>query len=171
MRKRIAIIGSGISGLVCGHLLHPKYDICLYEAEDYIGGHTHTVYIEVNGHTYALDTGFIVFNDWTYPNFIALMDKLGVKKQATEMSFSVKNLGNSLEYNGNNINSLFAQRRNLLRPWFYRFLGEILRFNKTCKQVLEKDTHATDLIYQLQRSLRRQLYSAHVCGNLVCQPG
>ncbi|ALS99159.1 NAD(P)/FAD-dependent oxidoreductase [Lacimicrobium alkaliphilum] len=165
MRKRIAIIGSGISGLVCGHLLHPKHDICLYESEDYIGGHTHTVDIEVNGLTYALDTGFIVFNDWTYPNFIALMDKLGVKKQATEMSFSVKNLGNSLEYNGNNINSLFAQRRNLLRPWFYRFLGEILRFNKTCKQVLEKDTQSLpltlgDFIYQ-------QGFSDHFADNYI----
>jgi uncharacterized protein len=165
MRKRIAIIGSGISGLVCGHLLHPKHDICLYEAEDYIGGHTHTVDIEVNGHTYALDTGFIVFNDWTYPNFIALMDKLGVEKQATEMSFSVKNQGNGLEYNGNNINSLFAQRRNLLRPWFYRFLGEILRFNKTCKQVLEQDTQSLPLT--LGEFIRQQGFTERFAENYI----
>lgn len=165
MRKRIAIIGSGISGLVCGHLLHPKHDICLYEAEDYIGGHTHTVDIEVNDHAYALDTGFIVFNDWTYPNFIALMDKLGVEKQATEMSFSVKNQGTGLEYNGNNINSLFAQRRNLLRPWFYRFLGEILRFNKTCKQVLEKDTQSLPLT--LGDFIRQQGFTERFAENYI----
>ncbi|GGD66287.1 NAD(P)/FAD-dependent oxidoreductase [Lacimicrobium alkaliphilum] len=145
MGRRIAIIGSGISGLVCGHLLHRHHDVTLYEAQDYIGGHTHTVDVELHDHSYAIDTGFIVFNDWTYPNFIRLMDKLGVHKQATEMSFSVKNTGSGLEYNGNNLNSLFAQRRNLFRPWFYQFLREILRFNKACKQLLEKDAHAIPL--------------------------
>ncbi|WP_088332130.1 FAD-dependent oxidoreductase [Lacimicrobium sp. SS2-24] len=143
MGKRIAIIGSGISGLVCGHLLHKEHDITLFEAEDYIGGHTHTVDVELDGREYAIDTGFIVFNDWTYPNFIQLMDKLEVQRQPTEMSFSVKNQASGLEYNGNNLNSLFAQRRNLLRPRFYRFLGEILRFNKTCKQVLEHESDIT----------------------------
>ncbi|GAA0352957.1 NAD(P)/FAD-dependent oxidoreductase [Bowmanella denitrificans] len=145
MTQKIAIIGSGISGLVCGHLLHDKYDICLFEANDYIGGHTHTVDVEVEGEQQAVDTGFIVFNDWTYPHFIKLMDKLGVARQATEMSFSVNNLSDNLEYNGNNLNSLFAQRRNLLRPAFYQMLNDIVRFNKLCKALYSQKQVPVDL--------------------------
>lgn len=133
MSKRIAIIGTGISGLTCAHLLHRNNDVTVYEANDYIGGHTATKNIEVDGQQFAIDTGFIVFNDWTYPNFIKLMDKLGVKSQPTEMSFSVKNLSENLEYNGNNLNSLFAQRRNIVRPKFIRLVRDILTFNKACK--------------------------------------
>ncbi|WP_166423894.1 FAD-dependent oxidoreductase [Paraglaciecola sp. 20A4] len=133
MSKRIAIIGSGISGLTCGHLLHTKHDITIFEANDYIGGHTATKDVMVNGREYAIDTGFIVYNDWTYPNFIKLMDSLKVKSQPSEMSFSVKNTALNLEYNGNTLNSLFAQRRNLFRPLFWRIVKDILRFNKLCK--------------------------------------
>ena len=133
MRKRIAIIGSGISGLTCGYLLHKKHDITVYEANDYIGGHTATKDVTVKGRDYAIDTGFIVYNDWTYPNFIKLMDTLQVKSQPTEMSFSVKNMERNLEYNGNTINSLFAQRRNIFRPFFWRIVRDLLRFNKLCK--------------------------------------
>ncbi|GAB3034282.1 NAD(P)/FAD-dependent oxidoreductase [Bowmanella dokdonensis] len=138
MNQKIAIVGSGISGLVCGHLLHKHQDITLYEANDYVGGHTHTVDVQVNGQSYAIDTGFIVFNDWTYPLFLQLMDKLCVPRQPTEMSFSVKNLEENLEYNGNTINSLFAQRRNLLRPRFYLLIRDILRFNRLCKARLSE---------------------------------
>jgi predicted NAD/FAD-binding protein len=134
MSKKIAIIGTGISGLTCGHLLHQKHDVTLFEANDYIGGHTATKDVEVNGRQYAIDTGFIVFNDWTYPNFIKLMNKIGVQSQATEMSFSVKNISINLEYNGNTLNSLFAQRRNVLRPRFWRIVRDILKFNKICKK-------------------------------------
>ena len=140
MSKQIAIIGTGISGLTCGHLLHQKHDITFFEANDYIGGHTATKDVEVNGRQYAIDTGFIVFNDWTYPNFIKLMDKIGVQSQATEMSFSVKNLSQNLEYNGNTLNSLFAQRRNVIRPKFWRIVRDILKFNKICKQAASKNT-------------------------------
>ncbi|GGZ64742.1 NAD(P)/FAD-dependent oxidoreductase [Paraglaciecola chathamensis] len=133
MSKRIAIIGSGISGLTCGHLLHKNHDITIYEANDYVGGHTATKDVTVKGRDYAIDTGFIVYNDWTYPHFIKLMNKLGVKSQPTEMSFSVKNETQNLEYNGNTINSLFAQRRNIFRPLFWRIVKDILRFNKLCK--------------------------------------
>ena len=133
MSKRIAIIGSGISGLTCGHLLHKNHDITIYEANDYVGGHTATKDVTVKGRDYAIDTGFIVYNDWTYPHFIKLMNKLGVKSQPTEMSFSVKNETQNLEYNGNTINSLFAQRRNIVRPLFWRIVKDILRFNKLCK--------------------------------------
>jgi predicted NAD/FAD-binding protein len=134
MSKKIAIIGSGISGLTCGHLLHQKHVVTVFESNNYIGGHTATIDVEVNNQQYAIDTGFIVFNDWTYPNFIKLMDKIGVRSQATEMSFSVKNLSQNLEYNGNTLNSLFSQRRNILRPKFWRIVIGILKFNKICKK-------------------------------------
>ena len=140
MSKKIAIIGTGISGLTCGYLLHKKHDITLFESNNYIGGHTATKDVQVNGMKYAIDTGFIVFNDWTYPNFIKLMDKIGVQSQATEMSFSVKNLSQNLEYNGNTLNSLFAQRRNILRPKFWRIVRDILKFNKICKHSAEQKT-------------------------------
>jgi predicted NAD/FAD-binding protein len=140
MSKKIAIIGSGISGLTCGHLLHQKHDITLFEANNYIGGHTATKDVQVNGREYAIDTGFIVFNDWTYPNFIKLMKKIGVQSHATEMSFSVKNIAQNLEYNGNTLNSLFAQRRNLLRPKFWKIVRDILKFNKICKRGASENT-------------------------------
>lgn len=131
--KKVAIIGTGISGLTCGYLLHKQYDVTLFEANDYIGGHTATKDVELNGRQYAIDTGFIVFNDWTYPNFNKIMNQIGVNAQPTEMSFSVKNQAQNLEYNGNNINSLFAQRRNIFRPRFWRIVTDILKFNKLCK--------------------------------------
>ncbi|MCC2614745.1 FAD-dependent oxidoreductase [Aestuariibacter halophilus] len=140
MTQRIAIIGTGIAGMTCGYLLHRDNDITVFEANDYIGGHTATKDIDIDGHTYAIDTGFIVYNDWTYPNFIRLMNKLGVEGQPTEMSFSVKNTAQNIEYNGNNLNSLFAQRRNLLRPRFWRLVRDILRFNGLCKDTLAQST-------------------------------
>lgn len=131
IRKKIAIIGSGISGLTCGYLLSPYHDIDVYEANDYLGGHTHTV--DVDG--LAIDTGFIVFNDRTYPYFQRLLKRLNVTYRPTEMSFSVRNDSWGLEYNGNNINSLFADRRNLLNPKFYHLIYDILRFNRLAKMV------------------------------------
>lgn len=133
MKKKVAIIGTGISGMTSAYLLHDLADITVFESNDYIGGHTATKMVSVNGDEYAIDTGFIVYNDWTYPNFIKLMKMLNVPTQATEMSFSVKNKGSGLEYNGNNINSLFAQRRNLFSPSFYRLVLDIVKFNKLCK--------------------------------------
>ena len=142
MAKNIAIIGSGISGLTCAYLLNKNNSITVFEAKDYVGGHTATKDVEVDGKHYAIDTGFIVYNDWTYPNFIKLMQRLAVPTQATEMSFSVKNLSCNLEYNGNTINSLFAQRRNIFRPKFYRIVRDLLRFNKLCKaQAATKQQH------------------------------
>ncbi|MDX5372137.1 MAG: FAD-dependent oxidoreductase [Pseudomonadaceae bacterium] len=127
---KIAIVGSGIAGLTSAYLLSRKHEISLFEAGDWIGGHTHTVDVEVQGRSFAIDTGFIVFNDWTYPNFIRLLDRLGVASQPTEMSFSVHDPVSGAEYNGNNLNSLFAQRSNLLRPAFWGMLRDILRFNR-----------------------------------------
>ncbi|WP_070963029.1 NAD(P)/FAD-dependent oxidoreductase [Vibrio sonorensis] len=130
---KIAIIGTGISGLTCAYKLHRSHDITVYEANDYIGGHTATIDVEVQGQPFAVDTGFIVYNDRTYPNFIALMNEIGVKGTPTEMSFSVRNDENGLEYNGHTLTTLFAQKRNWLNPKFYHFIWEILRFNKMAK--------------------------------------
>lgn len=142
--KKIAVIGSGISGLVCGYQLSKRdHDVTLYEASDYIGGHTNTSDVEWNGEKSRIDTGFIVFNDRTYPNFINLIEEIGVAYQPTEMSFSVRNDQLDLEYNGNNFNSLFAQRSNLLRPRFWQMLRDIVRFNKDVREAAKDDTNLT----------------------------
>lgn len=133
-RKKIAIVGTGISGLTCGYYLHKEHDVTLFEANDYIGGHTATVDVSLDGKEYAIDTGFIVYNDRTYPNFIKMMNEIGVEGLPTQMSFSVRNDGNGLEYNGHTVSTLFAQKRNWANPKFYRFIFEILRFNKLAKR-------------------------------------
>ncbi|MDC1450209.1 FAD-dependent oxidoreductase [Candidatus Thioglobus sp.] len=127
---KIAIIGSGISGLTAAHLLHKQHDITILEANDYIGGHTHTHQIEVDKKKWLIDSGFIVYNENTYPNFIKLLQKLKVETQKTSMGFSVKAPGQKLEYSGGSLNSLFAQRLNLFRPSFLMMLKDILRFNR-----------------------------------------
>ncbi|MBK5342149.1 FAD-dependent oxidoreductase [Pseudomonas sp. TH49] len=141
---KIAIIGSGIAGLTCAYLLNRQHDVTVFEASDWVGGHTHTVEVTVEGREYAVDTGFIVFNDWTYPNFIRLLGQLGVSFKPTEMSFSVTDPETGLEYNGNNLNSLFAQRSNLLSPGFWGMLRDILRFNKEAQRDLAEQRIAAD---------------------------
>ena len=142
---KIAIIGSGISGLTAAYLLNRQHDISVFEASDWVGGHTHTVDVQVDGRHFAIDTGFIVFNDWTYPNFIELLNQLGVTYQPTEMSFSVCDPVSGVEYNGNTLNSLFAQRRNLLSPPFWGMLRDILRFNREAVADLQQQRIASDL--------------------------
>jgi len=142
---RIAIIGGGISGLVCAHRLQREHEITLYEANDYAGGHTHTHHVDIddNGRDLAVDTGFIVFNRQNYPHFSRLLDELGVAAQPTSMSFSVHCERTGLEYNGTSVNRLFAQRRNLWRSSFLRMVRDILRFNRESPRLLERD--ATDV--------------------------
>jgi predicted NAD/FAD-binding protein len=141
---KIAVIGTGISGMVAAYLLSDEHDITVFEANDYVGGHTNTVPINTERGTYAVDTGFIVFNDWTYPNFTTLLRRLGVATQPSTMSFSVKCAQSGLEYNGMSLNTLFAQRRNLLRPSFHRMLVDILRFNRAAPRLLQHgDDHTT----------------------------
>ena len=128
--KRIAVVGSGIAGLSAAWLLSRAYAVTLFEANDYLGGHTHTVDVKLDGITAPVDTGFLVFNERTYPNLIALFDYLGVTSTASEMSFSVKLEAERLEWAGSSLSTVFAQRRNLLRPAFWGMLGDILRFNR-----------------------------------------
>jgi uncharacterized protein len=133
---RVAIIGSGISGMVVAARLHRGHDITVFEAGSHVGGHTNTIDVDWEGRRYAVDTGFIVFNDWTYPRFIALLDELGVEYQDSNMSFSLRDERNGLEYNGTSVNSLFAQRRNLVRPSFLVMIRDILRFNGESRRLL-----------------------------------
>lgn len=127
---RIAIVGSGISGLTAAYLLNRNHDITLFEADSRLGGHTATVDVNDNGRQLAVDTGFIVYNDWTYPNFIRLLKQLGVESQPTEMGFSVCDPLADFEYAGNNLNSIFAKRSSLLSAGHWRMLKDILRFNR-----------------------------------------
>lgn len=154
----IAIVGTGISGLSAAYLLNRDHDITVFESEERLGGHTATMDITVDGVEYALDTGFIVYNDWTYPNFIRLMDEIGVQSQPTEMSFSVKSDLSGLEYGGNNLNTLFAQRRNLLKPSFINMLRDIMRFNKEAIADLEENRITQDMT--LGEYLKQQGYGA-----------
>ena len=136
---KIAIIGSGISGMTAAHTLAPAHDITLFEAGKSLGGHTATVDVEHRGRQYAIDTGFIVFNDWTYPEFIKLMDKLAVQSQPTNMSFSVSDRLGGTEYAGSSLNTLFAQRRNIVSPRFLTMTKDILRFNGQAEKHLEEN--------------------------------
>lgn len=138
-RQRIAVIGAGVSGLTAAWMLAEKHDVELFEAGDYAGGHTNTEQVQMGGRTWPVNTGFIVFNDWTYPNFIRLMDRLGVPSEVSDMSFSVDSKATGLQYNGTSLNTLFAQRRNLLNLPFLRMIREILRFNKETRADLEAD--------------------------------
>ena len=130
---KIAIVGTGISGLTAAYLLNREHDIVVFEKNDYVGGHTHTHDVKTNEASLAVDSGFIVYNEVTYPNFIKLLDQLGVQRQKTTMGFSVKSVKKNLEYAGNSLKTLFAQRLNYFRPSFWIMLRDILRFNKKGK--------------------------------------
>ncbi|MBI0426783.1 NAD(P)/FAD-dependent oxidoreductase [Psychrobacter sp. NG27] len=143
-QKRIAIIGSGVSGLTCAHYLGAQHEVTVFEADDYIGGHVNTIDVTLQDgkkakssktESSAIDTGFIVFNERTYPNFFRLLHELQVPFQATDMSFSVKNTARKFEYNGHTLNTLLSQRKNVLNPRFWRFLKDVLQFNKHIKQL------------------------------------
>ena len=134
---RLAIIGTGIAGLGCAHFLQRDYDLTLFEQADYAGGHTNTVEVEEPGRRIPVDTGFMVFNHVTYPLLTRLFAELRVPIKPTSMSFSVRHADTGLEFAGSSLNHLFAQRRNLLRPRFYRMLAAINRFNSEAVVALD----------------------------------
>src|SRR3954468_21371705 len=137
---RIGIVGSGVSGLVAAHMLHPHHEVTVFESDTRIGGHANTVDVEIDGQTAAVDTGFIVYNDRNYPGFRALLDQLGVPTQPAEMSFSVSDPRTGLEFRGSNLNAMFAQRRNLAKPEFLRLLADITRFNRAARRLIAEET-------------------------------
>ncbi len=166
---KIAIIGAGISGLTVAYRLSPAHEITLFEANDYLGGHTNTVEVELGGERQVIDTGFIVFNDWTYPNFMQMLDELGVSSRPTSMTFSVRCDSANLEYNGSSLNGLFAQRRNLLRPSFYRMLADIMRFNRDASELVLSHP-ATDET-TVGEFLARHRYSHEFAGHYLLPMG
>lgn len=151
---QIAIIGSGISGLTAAYLLHKDHKIVVYEQNDYIGGHANTVDVELQSKNYPVDTGFIVFNQKTYPNFVKLLKKLGVGWKNSNMSFSVHCDKTGLEYSPSSPGSLFAQRRNILQPLFWRMVWDIFRFRRNYESVLKgpDDISLMDLLERYRYS-------------------
>ena len=164
---KVAVIGTGIAGNVAAYELSKEHEVTMYEANDYVGGHTNTHIINVNNEDFAIDTGFIVFNYRTYPQFTRLLNELNVAVQATNMSFSVKNERSGLEYNGNTINSLFAQRSNIFRPSFLRMVKDILRFNKEAVLSLEHE----DAELPLGEYLHKYKYSSEFRDHYIIPMG
>ena len=158
---RIAVIGSGIAGMVAAYELSREHEVTVFEAGAHVGGHTHTVDVEHAGEHYAVDTGFIVYNDWTYPNFVGLMQELGVAWQPSRMSFSVRCEKTGLEYNGTTLNSLFAQRRNAVRPAFLRMVADIMRFNRRAPALLSAADDSLSLGEYLQREDYSRFFLQH----------
>jgi uncharacterized protein len=140
--RRVAIVGAGISGLAAAHALAGEARVTLFEAGSHFGGHANTVDVTLDGVRHGVDTGFLVFNHRTYPNLVRLFDTLQVDTAAAEMSFSVQLPDRGLEWSGSDLNSVFAQRRNLLRPRFLRMLADILRFNRLATGLAESGSDA-----------------------------
>lgn len=141
--QKLGIIGTGIAGMACGHLLKEKYDITFYEQNNYVGGHTNTVTVDEDGAPIHIDTGFMVFNHVTYPLLTKLFNELEVPTMKTSMSFSVQHVPSGLEYCGSGLNGLFAQRRNIFNAGFIRMLMQISRFNSESVKILEDDRYAS----------------------------
>ena len=153
---RIAIVGAGVSGLVAAHLLHREHDVSIFEAADWIGGHTHTVRVDAEDGAYDVDTGFIVMNDRNYPNFERLLGKLGVPTQPSNMSFSVSD-GRDFEYSSTSLGGLFANPRHLASPRFMRMLADVRRFQRDARELLASEGEGPSLRdYLAQRSYSRE---------------
>lgn len=142
---RIAVVGSGIAGLASAWLLSRKHDVTLFEAGDYLGGHTHTHDITLHGRNYRIDTGFIVHNPLHYPLLTRLFDALGVASQPTTMSFSLHNEASGLEYNAATLDTLFCQRRNIVSPRFIGMVRDLMRFYREAPALLLQQDSTTTL--------------------------
>ena len=164
-KQKIAVIGGGVAGIVCAYLLQKKYQVTLFEQNDYLGGHTNTIEITYGPDAgLAVDTGFIVLNDATYPLFNKFLARLGVATRVSEMSFGFQCLQTGLVYAGNDLNGLFAQRKNLISPTFYRFLFEIYRFNSTATRDLDANSIAE---ITLGEYLQQGKFSAYMINNYL----
>jgi uncharacterized protein len=166
---KIAIVGSGISGLVCAHLLAPRHEVVVFEADARLGGHTHTVDVPVGESrasgthgTQPIDTGFIVFNTRTYPNFVQLLARLGVASRPSDMSFSVRSDRRDFEYGSASLNALFSQRRHLLSPRFHRLWRDILRFYGEARELLEPGIEIRLADYLRARGYSKAFVSDHL---------
>lgn len=164
---KVAVIGTGIAGNTVAYKLNKHAEVTVFEANSYIGGHTHTHDIQIGDEHHNIDTGFIVFNHWTYPNFIELLKELDVPTQKSNMSFSVKCEKTGLEYNGTSLNSFFAQRSNLFNPSFFRMIRDILRFNNEAKQFLQQE----NLRYTLGEFLADNQYSKEFINYYIIPMG
>ena len=164
---KIAIIGSGISGLTAAYLLNRKHDVTIFEANDYIGGHTHTHKVNIDGKKYSVDTGFIVYNERTYPNFIKLLDLLNVERQLSTMGFSVKSISKDYEYAGESLNSLFAKRSNIFRFGFLRMLYEMYHFGKKA----DSSGIGLDASVTLGDYLKKEKYSGEFINYFIIPMG
>jgi len=142
---RTAIVGTGIAGLAAAHRLRGRHDVVLYERNDYVGGHSHTVDVRADGTTVPVDTGFIVFNERNYPLFTALLDELAVPTLSTLMTFSLRCDRTGLEYNPHSLSTLFVQRRNLLSPWFWRIFWDVGRFRRSFEALADLDDETLSL--------------------------
>lgn len=153
--KKIAIIGTGISGMAAGYFLRNDYDITFFEKNGYAGGHTNTLMVDEDGDQISMDSAFMVYNEVTYPNLTRLFHELQVETCDTNMSFSVQHLPSGLEYCGTGLNGLFAQRRNIVNPMHYKMLMDISRFNKESIEVLDNNKYTH---YSLEQYFKEKQY-------------
>lgn len=153
---KIAVIGSGISGLSAAWLLRKQHEVTLFESQSRLGGHTNSVDVDLDGTVHPVDTGFLVYNELTYPNLVALFHHLGIETHPTEMSFSVKLEQQKIEWAGSNLSTVFGQKRNLVRPGFWRMLQDMLRFNRHAVRYLGEAEHSSETLGEL---LDRERYS------------
>jgi predicted NAD/FAD-binding protein len=154
---RIAIVGTGVAGLVCAHRLHGSHDVTIFEAGDRVGGHANTVRVDFDDETHFVDTGFVVYNEPNYPNFTRLLREIGVASQPSDMSFSVSDHRDGLEFRTSNLDTLYAQRRNLVKPWFARMVADILRFNRAAKRLIVEGDGGAEI--SLEELVARGRYS------------
>ena len=154
--EKLAIIGTGIAGMGCAHLLQKKYDLTIFEQDNYVGGHTNTVTVDEDGQPVHMDTGFMVFNFETYPNLCKLFDEIKAPIKKTDMSFSVQHTESGLEYCGSGLNGLFAQRKNIFNIRYIKMLKQITRFNTESIEVLDNPKYEN---YSLGQYIKEHKYS------------